>query len=137
VATKKNKIHLSYIYEEEMIGPVPFHRNEVDNIYEYEYGVYLLTKVDKYGVIVVVYVGRGYIKDRLIEHLSDKTKKTARYFYFKVLPRDDEMGFQEECRLYHLYGKDDCLWNVNHPPVPAGSPPEYPKCSELGCNGEP
>jgi hypothetical protein len=67
-------------------------------------------------------------------------EKDADSFYFKSSTLDDDdKGFAEECRLFHDYGKRKHLDNERHPKVPDGpdgSPRSYPRCSQLGCNGE-
>lgn len=128
------KTHREYS-ERGMLGPYSFDQEMIDAIDEDEYGVYLLTHEaeDDDSIIVVVYVGRGIIQDRLVDHL-DKGKK-ALHFFYKPLD-DEEDGFREECRLFHRYGKRHHLYNKIHPPVPAGSPKNRPRCSERGCKGE-
>jgi hypothetical protein len=129
------KQFLEYRRERGMLGPYPFDEDAIDEIDDDEYGVYLLThEADDDDSIIVVYVGRGIIKDRLLDHLDDE-KKEALHFFYKPLDDEDD-GFSEECRLFHRYGKRRHLYNKNHPPVPAGSPRNHPKCSERGCNGE-
>lgn len=131
---ERKKVHRIYIHEEGMIGYIEFVQEMIGMIDEDHYGVYLLT-TEAAGKIVVAYVGRGNIRERLTKHLRDRKKRKVLHFYFKLLS-DAEEAFWEECRLYHLYGKKRDLLNEKHPEVPAGFPRNYPKCWELGCNGE-
>ena len=71
---------------------------------------------DKGGTIVV-YVGRGNLKQRLTAHIDGSD---ADHFYFREL-RTDLDAYREECRLFHSYGEDAHLDNENHPAKPAGS----------------
>jgi hypothetical protein len=130
------KTHLEYRREKGMLGPFEFDPDMIDEVDDSEYGVYLLTHEadDDDGLVVVVYVGRGEIKQRLTDHL-DEGDKDALHFFYKPLDDDDD-GFAEECRLFHLYGKRRHLFNKLHPAVPAGSPRNYTRCSERGCKGE-
>lgn len=103
-----------------------------------EYGVYMLghEASDDDSIAIIVYVGRGEIQDRLADHLNNDAKP-AILFYFKPLDdADEDDAFEEECRLFHQYGKTKHLYNRIHPAVPAGSRFKK-KCSERGCNGEP
>jgi len=130
------KQHLEYRGERGMRGPYPFDQDAIDEIAEDEYGVYLLThEADDDDSVIVVYVGRGIIQDRLADHLDDE-KKDALHFFYKPL-NDEDDGFREECRLFHQYGKRRHLYNKIHPSVPKGSPRNHPRCSERGCKGEP
>jgi hypothetical protein len=139
--TKENELSDKYyLYQSErgMNGP---HVLDVSTIQEVfpdpkvkPYGVYLLIRQLKDGSNVVVYVGRGIIRDRLTEHV---TGKDAGSFYFKALIDNDDIGFAEECRLFHLYGKRPHLDNEKHPDVPDGAPKNHPKCAIRGCNGDP
>lgn len=97
------------------------------------YGVYLLLHPSDGPVPIVVYVGRGLIRGRMNRHIVEKD---ARSFVYKPLA-NDYVGFYEECRLFHKYGKTRHLDNKNHPAVPKGAPLDFPNCHQLGCNGEP
>jgi hypothetical protein len=129
------KKHRAYGRERGMLGPYTFDQDAIDEIDDDEYGVYLLTHEADDDTVLVVYVGRGIVKDRLLEHLDDKDKE-ALHFLYKPLDDEDE-GFREECRLFHRYGKRPHLYNKSHPQVPVGLPRSYPRCSERGCKGEP
>jgi hypothetical protein len=128
-----SKTHLEYLNERGMLGLYEFDEAEVDAIDDDAYGVYLLTHEAEDGTIIVVYVGRGNIKERLAAHLDDKE---ALHFCYKLLD-DEDAAFSEECRLFHQYGKRRHLYNKIHPSVPQGASRGYPRCSERGCKGEP
>lgn len=125
-----------FIYKDDptMDGPYRLEEDAIDDIFEDgdEYGVYLLIYETDSGNLIVTYVGRGILRDRLDDHRK-KTEAVA--FYFKLLD-DDYAGFREECRLFHEYGKRKNLDNKNHPPVPRGAPKNFPRCTEVGCRGE-
>ena len=127
------KTHREY-NEKGMLGPYQFDQEAIDEIDADEYGVYLLThEAEENAAIIVVYVARGIIQDRLADHLD--TGKKAIHFFYKPLD-DEEDGFREEYRLFHRYGKRRHLYNKIHPPVPAGASRNRPRCSERGCKGE-
>ena len=92
-------------------------------------GVYLLTHEARgpESRILVVYVGRGRIRNRLAAHLDD-VEKHALHFFFRPVD-DEEAAFEEECRLFHSYGRDRHLDNKIHPAVPPGVPDRYPRCA--------
>jgi hypothetical protein len=125
------KKYFPYKQEKGLQGPHPLDQDEIDSFEGDAYGVYLLIYENEDDDLVV-YVGRGIIPDRLAEHMDEKD---AHAFYYKFLDDEDE-GFSEECRLFHKYGKRKSLDNERHPAVPSGSPRNYPRCSERGCNGE-
>jgi hypothetical protein len=127
------KTYNPYDREKGMKGPYPLNKATIRQFEDDAYGVYLLVCEGKGGGIIVIYVGRGLFKDRFSEHINEKPD--ASHFYFKPLD-DDYEGFEEECRLFHDYGKVNHLDNEMHPPVPAGAPRNYPRCSERGCKGE-
>jgi hypothetical protein len=119
--------------EKGMRGPFPLNVPTINTFSDDAYGVYMLVCMGDDGATIVVYVGRGLLKERLTEHLDEKPLATG--FVYKLL-RDDFAGFEEECRLFHDYGKTKNLLNKRHPARPAGSGRSFPKCSEQGCNGE-
>ncbi len=123
-----------------MNGPFPLLPQMINKVVDDDvYGVYLLAHPCEqgnscgHGGEIVVYVGRGNVKERLVEH---ETAKDAKRFYFKSLDDDYEQGFREECRLFHHYGKRPHLDNERHPDVPDGSGMDRPKCSVPGCTGD-
>jgi hypothetical protein len=126
------KTYKQYAERNNFDGPWPLDEPHIETLEDDDYGVYLLTMTGSRGGIIVVYVGRGTIKERLTDHMEDSD---ATHFYFTLLETEQE-GFVEECRLFHKYGKRPHLDNEIHPPVPAGSPASGPKCSEHGCQGE-
>lgn len=127
------KTYKLYKPETGMHGPYGLDDDTINDLDEDIYGVYVLVAKGDKGGTIVVYVGRGIVKDRMREHVEEKD---ASAFYFKPLD-DDDTGFAEECRLFHLYGKRPHLDNRQHPDVPDGAPRTYPRCSQRGCSGEP
>lgn len=126
-----------YVFKPEpgMVGPYALDVSTIARVVgEKDYGVYVLVHKSENDNLIVVYVGRGIIKQRLTAHV---TGKDAHGFYFKKLDDDDDAGFAEECRLYHRYGKRPYLDNKQHPDVPDDSPDSYPRCTVKGCNGTP
>ncbi|MDA4131886.1 MAG: hypothetical protein OK454_01995 [Thaumarchaeota archaeon] len=129
------KLYLPYQQERGFSEPFMLTKDAIEDwVPTKAYGVYLLIKQKADDSLVVSYVGRGIIKARLLVHLNTKD---AEGFAFKVLEADDDVGFSEECRLFHKYGKRPRLDNRQHPDVPDDAPDDYPKCSQRGCKGEP
>lgn len=75
------------------------------------------------------YVGRGHLKTRLRTILKEKKYEV---FYYKVA-NVEFTRFRIECTEFHRYGKANLLDNKIHPAKIAG---KYPRCTEIGCNGE-
>jgi hypothetical protein len=123
------KKYREYRDEEQMIGPFWFEPRTVAAIGAGPRGVYLLTHESRGPVprILVVYVGRGGLRDRLASHLVDDSKD-ALHFFFKLVD-DEAEAFEEECRLFHTYGRARHLDNKIHPAVPAIAPGSYPRCA--------
>jgi hypothetical protein len=124
----RRKKYLEYRGEDGMLGPFWFELDSVEAIDGRARGVYLLTHEAR-GLdprLVVVYVGRGRIRDRLGAHLDDE-EKSALHFFFKPLLTEEE-AFEEECRLFHAYGRSRHLDNKIHPAVPSMRD-KYPRCS--------
>lgn len=101
---------------------------------EGDYGVYLLTTKNTKDQDVVVYVGRGNIRERISAHLRDdeKWEVLPLHFCVRILRGGEPEGYPEECRLYHTYGEKWVLLNKKHPPTPAGS---ALACRWLNCSG--
>jgi hypothetical protein len=109
------KEYFRYQREMGMGGPHPLTEEEIALFDDDAYGIYLLIYETAEGHQLVVYVGRGIFRERLVEHMDEKD---AHAFYFKFLDDEDE-GFSEECRLFHQYGKRRYLDNKRHPAVPS------------------
>jgi hypothetical protein len=103
--------------EEGLRGPYKLDDETIAKIPEDTYVVYLLVSQSTKGNTIVRYVGRGDLRERMTEHVEEKE---ATAFYFKIL-KTEEQGWSEECRLFHDYGEQQYLDNINHPPIPAGS----------------
>lgn len=115
------KTYLIYNEGVSMKGPHALNTKtiaEINEIDDTALGVYLLTMTGDKGGIIVVYVGRGNLKNRLTKHANAKDGKN---FYFKVLNVSEDELFKEECCLFRKYGKTDHLDNKNIPALPAGS----------------
>jgi hypothetical protein len=112
-----------------MEGPHPLNTETVREEVPDAEGVYLLAR-DRRDYIC--YVGRGNLKTRLRSHAS---AGRGDHFYFKEVSSEEE-GFEEECALFHRYGKTRHLDNDIHPARPRGRR-DLDLCSEPGCNGEP
>lgn len=122
-----------YIFKEtDMLGPFDLDADTINAIVDDDaFGVYVLLRPSEAKEALVVYVGQGNVKDRLLSHASDGG---GTHFAYKEVGSEIE-AFAEECRLFHRYGKANYLDNIVHPPRPAGMP-NLPKCSEKGCKGE-
>jgi hypothetical protein len=121
-----------YVYDANISEQHPFVPDEIARISDVYTGVYLLISLNDTNQSVVIYVGRGQIRRRLLNHLRDLEKGSAWFFRFWIL-NDEDAEFMEECRLYHLYGENFTLLNEKHPPVPAGAQHlicPYPACRD-------
>ncbi len=111
-----------------MLGPFPLTEEELSNEKYDNNGVYFLGGENFWGSNKIKYVGRGHLRTEIKLGL-----KKYSFFYYRVFP-SIEGRFTKECSEYHRYGKSNNLDNKIHPARPNLS---YPKCTELGCNGEP
>lgn len=116
-----------YDSDSNMLGPYPLTEEELSKEKYDNRGVYLLGKEGIFSN-KVMYVGRGHLRTRL----KDKIGKYS-IFYYRVLISQDGR-FKKECAEFHRYGKANDLDNKIHPSRPNYG---YPKCTEIGCDGEP
>ncbi len=116
------KTYYPYGESNSMAGPYLLDGSTTSQLDGNWFGAYVLTVTGNPSPKIVVYVGRGNLKDRLTQHAADKR---GEHFYYKLLATD-EQAFQEECRLFRKYGKQDHLDNENKPALPPGS--QLPPC---------
>lgn len=130
--SSREKKYNTYDEGHYMEGPFMLDTNGVAYLDDDAFGVYVLIAGASRGQdILTTYVGRGNLRQRLQAH-----RKTSDAEYFAYVELESEEGaYLEECRLFHKYGKRKYLDNKEHPKRPPRS--VLPKCSQLGCDGEP
>ena len=95
-----------------------------------DYGNYVVGHKDKNSKFIPTYVGKGILKNRLTEHLTDE-------YYDDLFTYEEQKtevaACKEECDDYHDFkpiSEGGTLKNKNHPPVPKGE-----KCHRCGHKG--
>ena len=109
-----------------MKGPFQLDRVNVGRL-PAEPGIFLLSG-DRFGTIVVMYVGRGASLRRQLGHWVGKYS----HFFYKSA-KTEERAFDMECTEFHRYGGLLHLENEAHPEIPVGS--SLPRCSDKECTG--
>jgi len=134
------KTYFDYDEHDFMRGPYPLTSARIDRLSEQTFGVYVLADdgPNHRNHRLTVYIGRGYIKTRLLRH--EEGVNAPRYFSFVEIDSLDpheanEEAFRIECALFHKYGKARYLNNRIHPARPKGRT-DLPLCAESGCTGE-
>ncbi len=120
--------HKYYNINSNFVGPFPLTAEEIDKARYNQYGCYLLG-YSTAASYKIRYVGRGHLKTRLRTRLKERKYEV---FYYKVA-NVKFTRFRIECSEFHRYGKANLLDNKIHPAKIAGN---YPRCTEIGCNGE-
>src|SRR3990172_68599 len=119
------KTYFDYDEHDFMRGPYPLTSARIDRLSEQTFGVYVLADdgPNHRNHRLTVYIGRGYIKTRLLRH--EEGVNAPRDFSFVGI----------ECALFQKYGKARYLNNRIHPARPKGRT-DLPLCAESGCTGE-
>jgi len=116
-----------FIFDENFGNCYDHNLENINNIEERE-GVYLLGHYDNItNTLIITYVGRGIVKNRLKTHLEDEYKDDK----FQYLFTDDEkLSCNLECKSYHKYIIN--LKNKNHPSLDKGDKCPHPGCNHIG-----
>lgn len=112
-----------------MQGPYGFDREIINDVVpDVQFGNYALGYEDKNGKFCVCYVGRSdhNLPRRIADHLGEHPKK-FKFFTYRIASSEKE-AFYEECRMYHLFGENENLYNKEHPDRPDGEELECPCC---------
>lgn len=116
----------------DMKGPYDFDSETIDSILDDKsIGNYALGHLNEKGTFIVCYVGRATeqsVKDRLKQHIGEHPKiyKLFKYSYAGS-PKE---AYLKECKNYHDFGEDRCLYNENHPAKLSGDATPCPVCGE-------
>lgn len=102
----------------------------------YVFGKMFKPKNKKIKKFKPMYVGRSdtNLKVEIKQQYQNHVDKGLTHFKY-VEKKKPKTAFELECSLYHEFGKSKKLINQIHPARPKPKK-DYPKCTELGCNGE-
>jgi hypothetical protein len=92
-------------------------KENIDLFVENKIGNYALGYIDKNGVFIPKYVGRGKVQSRLIKHLIDDEYTEQPFFKFSYAKNETEARIKE-CQNFHDF--KDQLLNKEHPKLPNG-----------------